>query len=204
MVAFDVVSKTPMKSIGLLCFTLFLLGCEKRNDDWQLSSANGVTYRLNKRTGETFVLLQTQFVRCQDSDSIPNNNPKPERLVINWGSVTNDYLAGLTQRLKTTWRDGKVFYIFVASPYNEKLRSAKESLLTPSQFNIRLLDDDGFEIVEIPVKVSEMVQTIGEDGSPSSLSVNSSLPCPLETYKAARAWVVGWSGFTEKLPRPQE
>jgi hypothetical protein len=99
--------------------------------------------------------------------------------------------------MKTNWRDGKLYYIFQVSPYAGRVAKERQKDLSYSQFIVRFYDGDGFEVVTIPLKLSEMVHGVDETGMIGSVTVNANTACSLETYESMKVWSIGWLGFDE-------
>lgn len=176
--------------------TVFTVGCDRDNGWNMITTKDGLVYRINKQTGETALIVGTQATKVEEISSNNTSDSKTNH-VVNWLTLRNDPLGGLTLHLKTNWRDGKIYYIFSESPYAGRVKSERSKIGSTAQFFVRLYDGDGFEIFTIPINLSEMVSSWDDTNSVGSLSVNMSSACSLETYEAIKVWNVGWSGFPE-------
>ncbi len=90
-----------------------------------------------------------------------------------------------------------MFYILEASPYAGRIETERDKSTSNARLNLKFYDSGGFEVLTLPVKVSEMTKIVDEKGKSSSLSLNASTSCSLDTYEAIKVWSVGWAGFAD-------
>lgn len=179
-------STTPLLSIFIvLGGSLFFSGCDQnKNDKYQISqpTKDGAVYRLNRQSGEVLMIVgqQSMLVEGTGSESTKTNH------LLTWQYQLSQ-LGDATANLKTTWRDGKLCYIFSVSPYDRISRKAKAD----AKFYLMFYDHDGFRLTIVPISFSEM-STGGKDNT-SDIDADTVLDLP--TYQAIANWNVGTSGF---------
>src|SRR5258708_1689106 len=92
-----------------------LAGCEKRETYELLIAGNGLVYRLNKTSGEISLIVGSQVTKMEEWRGSKKDEPRKNYL-INWPEETLSQVGDIQLKLKTTWREGKMFYILEASP----------------------------------------------------------------------------------------
>jgi hypothetical protein len=99
--------------------------------------------------------------------------------------------------LKRKWRDGSMYYIATLSPYEDKVKEARESTLWSSAaINLDLEDQDGFAIHTLSLKVDEMRRIVDAQGTPTALTTKGNVALSASTYRSIKMASVGWSGFS--------
>ncbi len=112
--------------------------------------------------------------------------------------------------LTTSWREGRLYYIFRASP----LLNPKESLENKPQefidkvmaskrfisslqlrygyptFTVKLKDQGGFEIVSIVM--AQPTQIVDNDNTATGIDQRSSVECSRKKYRDISSWEVQW------------
>jgi hypothetical protein len=183
--------------IGLFCSTIFI-GCEQ--SPYQITkSEDGTVYRLNKKTGELFVI--------KDNKLIPLETPEMEQAKkaldkvleepIDWGEYE---ITGkdIMVKLKTAWRDGKIYYECIAFPYKAldrfyRLRYSDSQQFLLQKFTIGLHDKNNFLIKEIPIYIKDMTILIGGKGERDALGLNSNVELSRNDYENISVCSVGWN-----------
>jgi hypothetical protein len=173
-----------------------LAGCEKKEQYDLVNAGNGLVYRINKSSGEVTLIVGSQLTKLDESRGSTKEEPKKSYLA-NWAAQTLSHLGDITVKVKTTWREGKLLYILEASPYAGRLATARENRTSNARFNLNFCDADGFVVLTIPAILSEMTRTVDENGKPSGLRMNSSIPCSVEACEAMKVLSVGWADFSE-------
>lgn len=180
---------------GLL--SILLLGCDSK-PDWDLVTAsNGLVYRINKKTGEVSLVVGAQISKLDEFRG-PKPEPGKKTYVRDWPVQSVKSLGDISLRLKTTWRDGKLHYILAVSPYSAQIQKERERQLSGAQFIINFFDTDGFELVSLPVKISEMTGVVDDAGKTDSMRATGSSACSVETYEALGVCSIGWGGFQKE------
>lgn len=119
---------------------------------------------------------------------------------------------GVKCNLSTSWREGKMYYIFNAEP----LIDPKEALNTESKpeeyvrkanqsrsfahsleygsglpsFTLRLTDNEGFQIMLL--EMNEISRIVDNEGKSISLQEKSNIECSRKRYQDISNWEVQW------------
>ena len=207
-----------------ICVAVLLTGCgsNERSDfksKWELSQPrdkDGLVYRLNKESGEVYLLVGKQAIMVEGTENSDTKKPQTAAKEA-WVSYQFENLGKSTGKveaqLKTDWRDNKMYYIFSlkgnTTNYLEQLQNASPN----AQFDISLYDGGGFMVLQIPVKLSDVSQpsyrvakfdkSFGNLAGvsmivvPRTLEINSSAICSYDTYNRLKGWFVQAMGFTQ-------
>jgi hypothetical protein len=184
-------------TIAAVAIVAILTGCDRaeRTETHELVNAgNGLVYRINKTSGEVSLIAGAQITKLDEWRAGKKDEPK-KSYMIDWPERTLSHLGDIKLELKTTWREGKMFYIFRVSPYAGRVETERDKATSYARFNVNFYDSDGFEILTLPIKLSEMTRKVDDKGKPASLSMNANTTLTVETYEAIKAWAVGWAGF---------
>jgi len=178
----------------------FLAGCgndqkEVKNTYELLNAGGGLVYRMNKGSGEVTLIVGPEIRKLEEGTGTKPGQPKANYLT-EWPAATNSQLGGITLKLRTNWREGNMFYIFEVSPYLGRVQTEHDKgATTEARFILNFYDSDGFQLLRIPVQLSQMEKTVDADGKPTSVSVNTTIACSAATYEAIKIWSAGWAGF---------
>jgi hypothetical protein len=177
--------------------SLLLVGCDQK-PKWSLvTTKDGLVYRINNETGDVSLVAGAQITRLDEFRGSKTDAAK-KSYVKEWPAQTIKSLGGISLRLKTTWRDGKLQYILSALPISPQLQSARETSYSKARFDVQFYDADGFQLLSVPVDLLEMRRIVDAEGKPESLSDRGSTPCSAETYDVLANSTIGWAGFSEK------
>lgn len=167
----------------------------RRPGIWSLRRTAWFTASIS-RPGAVYLIVGTQATKVEETGDQKNSATTTNHVNF-WPAETNKAFGDLVFTMKTNWRDGKLYFVFQVAPYSDRLDSAYGNAASSAQFFIRLYDKDGFEMITVPVLLSEMVQIHGDEGKGkiSNLIVNTTTACSLEMYEALDSWAVGWRGF---------
>lgn len=130
---------------------LALCGCDKRGPNELVTTPNAV-YRINRDSGEVSLIAGTEIVKLREQNDLHSSTATNH--VVNWLQTTNAKLGNVTLKLKTNWREGRLFYIFEIAPYSERIKDERQNPASPAKFYLHFSDSDGFEILDIPVSIS--------------------------------------------------
>ena len=121
-----------------------------------------------------------------------------------WPPITAESLGGVTLRLSTKWREGRVLYHFRVAGYPPKIAAAMDGSTDASKWNLVFLDKDGFEAATVDVPIHKMSRgETGVAGQYTGLDANSDTYMSADNYRRAAGWDISWQGFAEpKLPAP--
>lgn len=116
-----------------------------------------------------------------------NNQPSPLKT---WPKITLENIRVQT-RLKTEWRDGKLFYQFGAAPLAEQFGAAFDKVPRENDsigFSIALYDPNGFELCREKMTLTPMTDA---RGLVTELQDNDSgYGCSSKQYRGATNWNV--------------
>ncbi|MFH1692096.1 MAG: hypothetical protein ABIC68_05985 [Candidatus Omnitrophota bacterium] len=187
-----------MKKLYLwFIISIFLLGCEQ--DKYQMiKGEDGKIYRLDKRTGEMVVVKNNEISSLETVES-----KKFKKLLEGTLETPVDWpvmqMSGkdLHMRLRTSWREGRLYYQFMVAPYASLERICDKNEKDPYYglnfgFTISLLDNNGFVIKEIPIRLLTMHRIVDDNGNAMSLSENSSLELHKGEYEAMAGYSPTW------------
>jgi hypothetical protein len=126
-----------------------------------------------------------------------------------WPTETISQLGGIKAHLKTSWRDGQLYYLYSVSPASEDAEDIKEfdeavkrSRLEDHYFTVYLYKG-GLSIVELKVPFVSMTYDVNFEGKTTKLERNSATLLSAENYQAARTWDVKWSeGLVQLFQKP--
>ena len=122
-----------------------------------------------------------------------------------WPTETISQLGGIKAHLKTSWRDGQLYYLYSVSPASGDAEDIKEfneafkrSRLEDTYFTVYLYKG-GLSMVELKVHFVTMTYDVN---SPK-LERNSTTSLSVENYQAATTWDVKWSeGLAQLFQKP--
>ena len=183
--------------IPAVAMVAILTGCDRaeRKETHELVNAgNGLFYRINKTSGEISLISGGQVTKLDEWQPGKKGKLK-ESYMIDWPEKTLSQLDDLKLELKTTWREGKMLYNFRISPCTDRIKTEREKTASYARFNVNFMDSDGFEVLTLPIKLSEMIQRVDDKGKAMSMTMQANTTLTVETYEAISTWSVGWAGF---------
>lgn len=187
-----------MKTCGLpfllISFvSVLLVGCDSKQE-WNLVPAsNGLLYRINKKTGDVFLIVSNQMTKLDE----PKVGDEKKSFAKNWPEMKINDLGNISLNLKTTWREGKMYYTLSISPLNDRIQKARVSAPTAT-INLEFYDANSFEILALPVLIMETVKRTDEDGKFGSYTGQGAIPLSVETYEAIAITGVNWANFPKE------
>lgn len=161
---------------------------ESKNKFDLLTTKDGIVYRINKQSGEVLLIAAQSSTLVEGTENIESNTNRVEI----WDTIAPSELGDIKVGLKTNWRNGKLYYIFTAQPYDH-IKSILQTS-ADAQFLIYLYDADGFLITVLQVKLAEMTPSAPPFKVPT-FEMNASLACDLDSYKTIASWAVSRTGF---------
>jgi hypothetical protein len=161
---------------------------KETKNKWDLiTNKDGLVYRINKQTGEVFLIAGTGAVEVEGTENLEGQKDISPSAV-DWPSQTITSAGNLVLKLKTKWRSGTLYYDFSIAK-NDKLDQIKQS--SPNaKITILLLDEDGFTILSIPVMLSDMTHVEG-----AGYDATGNVICGFNAYKNIKNWSYAWGGF---------
>jgi len=178
---------------------VILTGCDRTEskETYELANAgNGLFYRINKRSGEVSLIRGAQ-INVLEEWRAGKKGELQKSYMINWPERTISHLGDLKLQLRTTWAEGKMLYIVRASPYAGRIEKERSKTTPYARFDLLFYDSNGFEILTLPIKVSEMREIVDEKGKGASLVINANTMLTVEAYESLKELSVGWAGFEE-------
>lgn len=203
-----------MKKLFLLIIVSALLfsGCGKVIHGWDyqmIKGDDGNVYRLNRTTGELFV-LEGGTLRLVSAEPPSADKASFEMLSGAFSSgmdPSEDYSEleeakefGKTQMpgerlwsdFKTSWREGNLFFVFEVFPHSSLEGLYENRKSNYAEFRVSLFDENEFVLQEIRILLTEMQEVCGADGKPEKVVFSSSLPFSAEAYKDIVGYSVWW------------
>jgi hypothetical protein len=104
-------------------------------------------------------------------------------------------LGNAKASLSIEWREGQLLYQFSIST-SAILRAAisRSSVFAPRYITLSLSDGSGFQLVNLPLKLHELVGSVPETGGPAWLfSAKGAIPCTRERYLDITNWEISWT-----------
>lgn len=108
----------------------------------------------------------------------------------NWSVITIPSLSNLTVSLRTSWRDGVMYYVFTALSYNSISNSylINNSVNPYSHFKISMVDRNGFTLLEIEIPITSMTRMVDDAEVVKGFIISKNIYCALESYKNFYNW----------------
>lgn len=185
------------KSFQILLLVTSLLGCGQER--YKITEGkDGKAYRLDKKTGEMVLIEDNKIIPLEtvESKRAKRTHEKILENPIEWGEVQ---IPGhnLKVKLKTSWRESKLYYEFTVFPYSslERIYNKKESdpyYGVDYGFTIGLVDKNSFVIIKIPISLWIMDKFVNESGEISGLLINSNIGLSKDEYEAMATYSPGW------------
>lgn len=170
--------------VAFLLLAVAASGCSRYQIE---GDGQGRIVRLDRLTGNVDYLQGTRFVRVE--------NPGDRRRLMkelgqvkDWGSAMYD--AKYTLRLKTAWRNDRMYYQIGIVPTPPG---------TVFNFRIALNDADGFQVASISLNVP--------DGTPTTdggILYSGFAPIDEEIYRSIRSWAPRVEFYSGRLPTAGE
>jgi len=200
-----------IKILTIFLLLTFICGCENNpfnQEKYQMvEGKDGKIYRLNKLTGEMIAIKDNKIIVLETPEARRVQNVQNSRLEepIEWGESR---ISGkkLKVKLRTCWRDGKLYYNFKAFPYRS-LRAMyyKEKNETYYGqkwfgFTIKLLDTNNFVLSSISIKMWDMTRLVNEEGIETGLSSDSNISFSRKEYESIASYSIGWTLDDDIIP----
>lgn len=193
-----------MRHALLILVALAVVGCD---DDTRqrlgLSSGryelkqdkDGRTIRLDRTTGEMAVLQGDVLVAVKTPEVQAADRAAVAQLgtAYRWPPIELPNLGkGTTAYLSTLWRDNQLLYQFAVSA-SDAMRPIFSKAVPLEHFSIEFADKDGFEVLEIPIPLKSLTQSVDEHDKPTLYTRNAAVECSRDNYQLAVSWNVSWS-----------
>jgi len=176
-----------MKIFTSIVLILLFSSCSNNSNYEIIESEYGSLYRLNKNTGEVKIiegrLIKDMYELNTEENVLIDKDP------MYWPEFVISHLDSLAFNLRTRWREGYMYYIFDVSPYTEGLQEAR----TRGRFILNLSDRYGFQLLEIPINISDMIGMVDDKGERRGLSIDGRISCTLDTYMEINNWTSSWT-----------
>jgi hypothetical protein len=189
-----------MKKIILILIIpviFFIVGC-KRELEYEFLTHGDTLYRLEKRSGKISVVENSKIITLEESTTdIVKENITVLNTTKTWHKINLKQYNIILSRtdtievsLRTRWRDGNLYFIFTMKRLG--MPGAYSGI---RYFLLRLLDSDGFIIIEKRIDIDDMNILVDEQGKHIGMGTNSRIPCTAETYLSIEDWSCGWKLF---------
>lgn len=188
----------------LLLLAVFgLFGCEDTDRYEIYPDAQGQLVRLNKKTGEVMRIERHKMVEVE-IPTPPDELSLASRIVFSkdptiwkdqtiWSDLELPSLGGVTAKLRTRWRDDRLFYHCSLAPVTDVLGDLMESTpLAIKGFTILLLDEYSFKVGEIDVPLNSLTPRVDDTGEAVDLHASDSTLFREDDYMAMRRWSLTW------------
>lgn len=177
-----------MRTTILLLLVVLFSGCDRfSQSEYEISKAdNGQFYRLNKSNGQVSLIEGYNITILKE----PSDKVSEAKF---WPEITLTSLDSVRLTLKTMWKEGMMYYILNASPYNGRIAYAQGNSTSNATLTIHMMDASGFYLLTIPVPLSSMTRVVDNIGFPTELSVNYNIPCTYDTYLSLSSWTCNWN-----------
>ena len=104
--------------------------------------------------------------------------------------------------IQSVWRNNRIEIKFALAGFSDIIRDTVDQRGQTASFIIELQDNDGFRLFSQNIRLSEMTQIVGDDGTPAGLSWQGGDPLTSDDYRRATQWDITWAGFLK--PRSEE
>jgi len=149
-----------------------------------------------------FIVLVALTAGCKE-------DPETLSEAKSWPTETISQLGGIKAHLKTSWRDGQLYYLYSVSPASEDAEDIEEfnevfkrGRLGDHYFTVYLYKG-GLSMVELKVPFVSMTYDVNFEGKTTKLERNSATSLSAENYQAATTWDVKWSeGLAQLFQKP--
>lgn len=204
-----------MLSVIAALLSILLLGCEKKERYTIEQGKDGRVYRLDRETGEMAVVTGDKLIGI----STPEQQKSEKKFEVDlaqekeWPIHVIPTPHNLSCRLKTSWREGKMYYIFSVHPVkkapvdaSEKQTESSSSTATKNwewrdqyiddisnHITIHMNDSGGFKLAEIGVPFYKLIRIVDDKGEPSNIQNEGNVQCTSEIYRALVDWSMQWS-----------
>lgn len=153
---------------------------------YKIIEANG-TYRLNQRTGEVALI---DGLNLRNLKSMPKPNLK--EAVLTW--PTQKIASGkMSVSVKTTWKEGTLYYNLVVTPPLDKFNQLREQYFATKLIGLSFQDENGFEMLNIPVEIQHLTQISDDDGQVGGYTYQGKETCSYEIYTALKEMNSYWN-----------
>jgi hypothetical protein len=202
-------------SVIIAILFILLLGCEKKERYSIEQGKDGRVYRLDRETGEMAVVTGEKLIGISTPEKQINEKKYEADLAQekNWPDRLLPAPYNLSCGLKTSWREGKMYYIFSVSPVKQtsvnaegKPTETSSSLASKNwewrdqyignlsnHIAIHMNDNGGFKLTEINVPFYTLIRTVDDKGEPSHIQNEGNVQCTSEIYKALTDWSLQWN-----------
>ena len=208
---------------AIVFVALFLADCGDSNRYEISKDGAGRTARLDKKTGEIAVIVDSQIQILKDPKELAREQEKHKELAKpkEWDGVDNQNL-NVRFNLKTVWRDGKMFYNFqfyhlghrsalveywLVKADDKKTKDEKKKAL--AAFTKERVSSDLAKasrhapfIIQLyddngtrlqEIVVSKLTRIVDDNGFVNSYQNESSIQLSAELYTQLKTFSVGWS-----------
>jgi YD repeat-containing protein len=117
---------------------------------------------------------------------------KPSRE--DYGTYELDYVKeGATADLEAIYRGDKLYFKLEIEGMADLISESRNALGSSGGVNIKFLDNEGFQIHRVPIKVNELTRILTRDGTVSHYEYNGKARMSSEIYRAIYTFSVSSS-----------
>jgi hypothetical protein len=179
--------------IAMVILFLWLSQSIGHSEPYVMSSQNGKMYRLNTQTGQ-LALIEDETITILDMPEPTQRLFTPLHEAKHWSEYSIPDVGNIKANLSTSWRQGKLYFVFKASPFNEKIRKGLETdMFNQKRFTVNLLDKNGFVLVTFPVPLRGLTRIVDENGKPAEVVQRGNIQCSAKIYKDLENLDIEWN-----------
>ena len=192
------VAASRIGTAALFIICLFCVACSRYE---MKEDKAGRTIRIDHWTGEVTVIAGDRMIKVKTQEEQDADDKKQAASVAAlanpkyWSAVPLPALGGGTATLKTSWRNGTMFYQFSLNPLPKKVEQARARNSYIDSFNLIFYDSAGFKIKEISIHLSSMTADVDTTGKIYALDMDDSEMFSEDDYRHLSTWNLGWQGF---------
>ena len=192
------------KSLIVLAIStiVFLGGCGQGADKFDVIRAGNQTFVLNKNNGDVQLVDGVSLVKVKAPESADDRSSKQAK---KWPNQVIPQLDNLKLEIQTKYRDGRMMYVIVATPFDgilgkEYAGSGSNYLREPAIY-IDFSDEDGFptgDAIQLKIRGGGSTRVVNPKGEVYALSWTGSQVMTLDAYRASTTQSVRWAAFTKE------
>jgi len=173
-----------------------LAACDQLGGKYEVVTGGAHSYLVNKQTGDVRLIEGNNLVAVKPADA----SGSAKSSVRAWPEVKIPQLGDVTVKARTTFRDGKMLYAVVVTPYAGVIEKNDKASYSSAVFTLEFYDNDNFQVqaVRLPLNgqggPSRIVDT---KGTPQHLSWEGSTAMSRDTYDALGGTNVKWTAFLD-------
>lgn len=105
--------------------------------------------------------------------------------------------------LKTSWREGSLFFVFEVYPASSLTRLYETKLANYAEFRVSLVDENEFVVKEMRIPLVSMLDERDDMGQVVKVILSANFPFSAETYKDIVNYSVWWRLSSALIPNQE-